>query len=58
LKLKHPDGTTEEVSVGKATTVFLDGRTGSLSDLTAGQEIRAAFEPGEGSKAEWIELAK
>lgn len=43
--------------VDKDTTIFVDGRTGALSDLKEGQEVRASFEEKAGMKhANWIEV--
>lgn len=39
------------------TTIFIDGRTGSLSDLKPGQEVRASFDmKGNERHANWIEV--
>ncbi len=49
-----------EVRVDAGTTIFLAGRTGRLSELSAGQRVRAAYEQdpeGRGPVAQWIELA-
>src|SRR4051812_5662464 len=44
--------------VDQTTTIFVDGRTGTLTDLTEGQLVRAAFELGPASPvAQWIEPA-
>lgn len=46
-----------ELHVDASTTIFLPGRTGSLEDLSPGQRLRVAYEPGEGGAvAQWIEL--
>ena len=46
-----------ELHVDASTTIFLPGRTGRLEDLSPGQRLRVAYEPGEhGAVAQWIEL--
>jgi hypothetical protein len=43
--------------VDETTTVFVQGRTGNLSDLSPGQIIRASYEPGqEPPTAQWLEV--
>jgi len=46
-----------ELHVDASTTIFLPGRIGRLEDLSPGQKLRVAYEPGErGAVAQWIEL--
>ena len=46
-----------ELHVDASTTIFLPGRTGRLEDLSPGQRLRVAYEPGQhGAVAQWIEL--
>ena len=50
------DGVT--LKVDQTTTIFVDGRTGALTDLSEGEVVRAAYEPGQASPvAQWIERA-
>ncbi len=52
------EGAALEVRVDAATTIFLGGRVGRLTDLAEGQRVRAAFEARDGAPvAQWIELA-
>ena len=56
LTLEEPSGRVK-LRVDANTTIFLPGRTGRLTDLKAGQRVRAAYEPRErGAVAQWIEL--
>ena len=46
-----------ELHVDASTTIFLPGGTGRLEDLSPGQRLRVAYEPGaHGAVAQWIEL--
>jgi hypothetical protein len=46
-----------ELRVEASTTIFLPGGMGRLEDLSPGQRLRVAYEPGErGAVAQWIEL--
>jgi len=46
-----------ELQVDAGTTIFLPGGMGRLEDLSPGQRLRVAYEPGEhGAVAQWIEL--
>ncbi|HEX8699493.1 MAG TPA: hypothetical protein VF815_11695 [Myxococcaceae bacterium] len=46
-----------ELHVDAGTTIFLPGGMGRLEDLSPGQRLRVAYEPGEhGAVAQWIEL--
>ncbi|MFL5344691.1 MAG: hypothetical protein ACJ8AT_07850 [Hyalangium sp.] len=56
LTLEHPSGKVQ-LRVDGNTTIFLPGHTGRLTELKAGQHVRAAYEPRErGAVAQWIEL--
>jgi hypothetical protein len=58
LTLEHPSGKVE-LRVDGSTTIFLPGHTGRLTELKAGQRVRAAYEPREhGAVAQWIELVE
>jgi hypothetical protein len=44
--------------VDAATTIFIEGHTGSLADLSPGQLVRAVYEEVAGAHlAQWIELS-
>src|SRR5438445_6084284 len=50
------DGTW--LKVDQTTTIFVEGRTGTLGDLAEGEIVRAAYETGSVSPiAQWIERA-
>lgn len=50
-------GKTTTLHVGKDTTIFIDGRTATLSDLKTGQDVRASYEMrGNELHANWIEV--
>jgi Cu/Ag efflux protein CusF len=50
-------GKKQELKLTDDTTVFVDGRLGSVMDLKEGQEVRAAFENRDGGKSlRWIEV--
>jgi hypothetical protein len=45
------------LQIDKSTTIFIDGRTGSLDEIGAGSEVRASFESRQGAnRAQWIEV--
>lgn len=46
------------LQVDAETTIFIEGRTGTLADLSPGQFVRAAYEEAGGKHlAQWIELS-
>jgi len=48
----------QKLQVDPATTIFIDGHTGTLADLAEGEVVRAAYEAGAGPPvAQWIERA-
>jgi hypothetical protein len=56
-------GTSRESSfllqLDKATTVFVEGRIGALTDIKPGQDVRASYEATQGTnRAQWIEVSK
>lgn len=52
-------GSALTLQVDRTTTIFIDGRTGSLDEIRAGSEVRASYELRQGSnRAQWIEVSK
>lgn len=50
-------GERVELHVDANTTIFLPGRTGQLTDLSPGQQVRVAYEPREQQAlAQWLEV--
>ncbi len=50
-------GQTQVLKLGDNTTVFTEGRLGSIEDLKEGQQVRAAFEEKGGERTlRWIEV--
>ncbi len=56
LVLEQPGLTLQ---VDHTTTIFVDGRTASLDEVSPGQEVRASYEHKKGlDRAQWIEVSK
>ncbi|MFN7134253.1 MAG: hypothetical protein ACK4N5_19395 [Myxococcales bacterium] len=55
------EGQTDPVklTVDRTTTIFVDGRIGTLNDVNEGFEVRASYELKQGNnRAQWIEINK
>jgi hypothetical protein len=47
------------LQVDKSTTIFIDGRIGTLDEVEPGGEVRASYEFRQGAnRAQWIEIDK
>ncbi|MGC4113649.1 MAG: hypothetical protein QM765_03090 [Myxococcales bacterium] len=59
VTLEQNKGSALTLQVDKTTTIFIDGRTGTLDEIKAGAEVRASYETKQGAnKAQWIEVSK
>ena len=59
VTLRAPKGEPITLQVDKNTTIFIDGRTGTLDEIKAGADVRASYETKAGAnKAQWIEVSK
>ncbi|MBI5546498.1 MAG: hypothetical protein HY901_21670 [Deltaproteobacteria bacterium] len=59
VTVEQPKGSPLTLNVDKTTTIFIDGRTGTLDEIKAGHEVRASYETRQGAnKAQWIEVSK
>ena len=59
VTVEQNKGSHLTLQVDKTTTIFIEGRTGTLDEIKAGAEVRASYEPRQGSnKAQWIEISK
>ena len=57
--VEQQKGSPLTLQVDRTTTIFIDGRTGSLDEIKAGADVRASYESKQGSnKAQWIEVTK
>ena len=59
VTVEQSKGSPLTLQVDKTTTIFIDGRTGTLDEIKAGAEVRASYETKQGAnKAQWIEVNK
>ncbi|HEY3445937.1 MAG TPA: hypothetical protein VGK67_06200 [Myxococcales bacterium] len=59
VTVEQGKGSALTLQVDKTTTIFIDGRTGTLDEIKAGAEVRASYETKQGAnKAQWIEVSK
>lgn len=59
VTLDEPKGAPLTLQIDKSTTIFIDGRSGTLDEIRAGAEVRASYETKAGAnKAQWIEVSK
>src|SRR6185437_4841705 len=50
-------GKTQSLKFGDNSTIFYEGRLGSIDDLKEGQEVRAAYEERDGQKnLRWLDV--